>query len=441
MIIMRKDLIGAILLQERKLQGKTIQEVAEDMGIGTTTVSGAERGFPNVADEKYILYAKYLGKAEHLFGIVDEMKIRENDIFKELQHIEDILTAVPDTAQLRIDKMKDLHMFRDASVFATFLRGRIFYEQKNYIKAKDLLEETLKSVDQCPSLLDSNISSICYNELGIIAYHKDNFEEAQRLTENALKMFDKNGKRQYYLPYLYLNQAIYLEILERIEEACYPLKQLFQMIDKYKSNMSITIKAYERYAILLLKLGMPLKALKYAHEALQIAWENKAYRRLFSVWSTLANIFTELDRLEEAKQRYYKALDLVSFVANKAVIVADTYYNFGKLLILTEEYAEAEEKLLLACEYLEKTNEIQDKLNAYILLGKLQIQLGQKTRFENTFSRINQMLEHMSENEVTFDICMIVCEFYNSTDNHDKLNYYRNLAWEKWRKGGITHGA
>ncbi|WP_028776611.1 helix-turn-helix transcriptional regulator [Shimazuella kribbensis] len=436
---MWKDLVGAILLQERKIQGKTIQEVADEMGIGTTTVSGMERGLPNVADEKYIMYAKYLGKAEELFALEDENKVREQAIFNDLLHIEDILNAVPNTAQKRLDKIEDLHMFRDASVFATFLRGRIHYEQKNYTKAKDLLEKTLQDVDQCPSLLDSNIPSICFHELGIIAFHKNKYEEAQQLTENAIKVFDKKGKRQHYRPYLYLNLAIYLEILDKIEDACVPLKHLLRMVDKVKSNIAVTIQAYERYANLLLSLGMPRKALKYGREALQIAWNNKQYRRLFSVWSTLGNILTEIGQTEEAKQRYYKALDLVSFVSDNSIIVGDTYFRLGKLLIRTEVYAEAEEMLIHACQYLEKSNEEQDKLNAYIELGKLQSYLGKKQDFENTFNKINKVMENMPEKNITFDMCMIMCEFYINIGNKDKLDHYQGMIWEKWRKGEIKN--
>jgi tetratricopeptide (TPR) repeat protein len=432
----RKDLIGAILLQKRKSQKKTIQEVADEMEIGTTTVSGMERGLPNVADEKYMMYAKFLGKAEELFGIEDEMAAREQAIFKELQHIEDILTGVPDNARKRLDKIKDLHMYRDANAFATFLRGRIHYEQKNYSKAKELLEEVLKNVDQCPSLLNSNLRSICFNELGIIAFHNNEYVEARQFTEDALRVFDKKGERQYYRPYLYLNLAIYLEILDKIEDACIPLKHLLRMIDKFKSNVAVTIQAYERYANLLLKLGMPRKALKFAHEALQYAWENKQYRRLFSVWSTLGNILMELGKIEDAKQRYYKALDLVTFVSDNSVMVADTYYRMGKLLIQTEEYTEAEDMIIYACDYLEETNEEQDKLNAYIELGRIQSHLGKKSQFENTFNKINKMMENMPEKNITFDICMIMCEFYNSIGDKDKLNYYQEMTWRKWRKGG-----
>lgn len=435
---MRKDLIGVTLLEERKKQGKTIKEVAEEMLVGTTTISSMERGLPNVADDKYIEYAKLLGKAELLFGIVDDMTKRERVIMEELHHIEDVLSAIPSESLKRVDNIPKLHMFRDASVFATFLRGRSYFEQKNYAKSKEHLEKALKILDQCPNLANSNIPSICLNDLGRIAFYKADYELANHYTEQAITVFVPDGKRLYYKPYLFLNQVIYLEMLGRIEEACQLLEHLLNEIDRFKTNSFITIQVYERYAMLLVKLGMPLKALEYAQEGLQIAWENQSFRRLMSVWSTIAEILFILGRIDESKIRYQKALDLSQFVSDNPSLIADTHFGFGKLLIQTKEYEAAKAQLEKAITFSQQTTEVSIELDVYSTLGQLQLKLGELDEAEKTFRKVEELI--LNNNRVEVDIYLHLCEFYKCIENEHKLRLYQQLICEKLMEGGMSYG-
>ncbi|MCH5585171.1 tetratricopeptide repeat protein [Shimazuella sp. AN120528] len=438
---MRKDIVGPVLLEERRKQGKTQQMMADALGIGTTTISSIERGLPTVADEKYIEYAKFLGKAEELFGIIDEMMERERGVMQELQHIEDVLTAVPETALKQIDGFPDLHIFRDASAFASFLRGRVYYEQKKYGKAKKQLELTLKTLDQCPNLANSNLPPICYNDLARIAFYESNdYEKAWQLTQKAIDCFVDDGDRKYYKIFLYFNQAIYLEQLNRIEEACQYLEYLLDNPDSFKDHLSISIQVYERYALLLKKLDMPLKALKYVQKGLQKAWKNRSYKRLFSIWSTMGSILTQLGQLDEAKIRYQKSLDLVSYVSKNSPLIADTYYRFGKLLRDRKEYKEAEQQLLLATKYSEKTNDIDTRLHSYATLGDVQLKLNKKSSASESFNKVRELLDSPNdENVVTVDIYIMLSDFYSIIGDESMLKHYQDLAWKEWRKGGVKH--
>lgn len=226
-------------------------------------------------------YAKLVGKGEELFGIEEEMKKRERVIMKELHHIEDIITGNPKMAE---DLIRDLNqlLFSETNVFATFLKGRISFELKHWKKSKELLEETLNGLDECPDLEESNLHSICLNDLGRLSFYDSDYNTALSYTENAIKVFNDNGKRIYYKPYLYLNKVIYLEKLERDEEACRVLEYLYTHIDKFRNNLGVVIQIHEQFANLLLKSGSPIKAKEHAEEGLQKAWDNRENRRLFS---------------------------------------------------------------------------------------------------------------------------------------------------------------
>ncbi|WP_028777488.1 helix-turn-helix transcriptional regulator [Shimazuella kribbensis] len=432
---MRKDIIGAVLVEERKKQGKRILDVANELGIGSTTISSMERGLPTVADEKYIDYAKLLGKAEELFGIEEEMKKRERFLMEELQHMEDILTGNPCMALEEIESFPDLQMFQDVSVFATFLRGRIAFELKRWNKANKLLLKALTNLDQCPRLAASNLRSICLNDLGRLAFYDSDYKTALGYTEQAIDAFEDEGNRKYYKPYLYLNQVIYLEELGRDEEACHVLEYLYNNKNQFKANLTVTIQIHEQYSNLLMKSGSPLKALEYAQNGLKIAWENREYRRLFSIWSIMGDIFVMLGRAEEAKKRYQKALSLSNYVLDSPARIGQTNFEYGKLLLRMDDHTKAEEQLLLAVKYFEKSTENDSYLiESLINLGRLK-EKNQTNNSKEIFQMADELLSNSKDMKNTsVDIFIGMCDFYERNGDKQKFHYYQNLMYQTLKR-------
>lgn len=110
---MRRDIVGAILIKERKRLNLTQQDIADQLQLGKTTISYMERGLPTVGDDRYMQYAALLGIAEELFGIVDEEEERERFIMEELRHIEDIISGNPEEALALLEDL-DVNMFQIA---------------------------------------------------------------------------------------------------------------------------------------------------------------------------------------------------------------------------------------------------------------------------------------------------------------------------------------
>lgn len=432
---MRKDIIGPILKSERKKQGKTIQDISNALGISPSTISSMDRGLTNASDEMYTEYAKALGRAEDLLGLVNEATKRKKEKMIELMHIEDILTGNPKSIIKQINEIEEINIFPELKVFSTFLKGRTFFELRQWEKSRECLQQTIEGLYDCPSLEQSNLHTICLNDLSRMDFYSCEYAKALEKTEQAIQLFDDNGKRSYYKPYPYLNKVIYLEKLGREEEACQALEYLHTQIDSFKSNLSIVIQIYERYANLLTKLGTPIKALEYAKMGLQIAWDNKYYRRLFSIWLIMGNIYNILDDPTEAKARYKKALNLTSHVADNPSLIGKAHLDYALILNKLGSTYDAEKQLLHALDYIHSINDTKVQLSIYLELAQLQSSTNRTDQAKETFENVENLLLERENDAYSVDIYLNICNFYERIKDVDRYKFYRDLIHEKLKEG------
>lgn len=428
---MRRDIVGTILAKERKRRNLTQQDIADQMELGKTTISHIERGLPTIGEERYMDYAQYLGIAEELFGIEGKMKKRERQIMKELIHIEDIVIGNPKEAQRLINSLMDeALLFPSTKSFFAYIGGRSGFETGIYGEAQMIFQEALKSLDECPDLEKSNIRSMCLNDLGRIAFRRGDFQTALDYTEEAIRHFHEDGERIQYKPNFYLNKVIYLEELGRDEEACRELEFLYEHIEKFKENIAPVIQIHEQYATLLLKSGLPIKALEYAQKGLQVAHKNNQFRRLFSIWSLMGNIHVALGNTEEAETRFRKALVFSKYVADSPDRIGRTHLNYGKLLITKGDVQQAEEQLSHAIKFLERTESKEPHLiDALVTLANLKQEEEWIKKVDKTLSFKNSI------RNVPVDIFLKMCNFYESNGDEKKFEHYRNLTFEKLKEG------
>jgi tetratricopeptide (TPR) repeat protein len=429
---MRKDIIGKILKKERIARRMRQQDVADLLEVSPMTVSNIERGFLSVADEKYKQYAKVLDKSEELFGIEAEMQKKERTLMAEICHSEDLVRGNPKMAAKLLEDLTDVDLFPATRTFANFVSGRIAFELKQRKKAKELLEKVLDELDQCPDLENSNLHSICLNDLGRLAFYEEDYLTALSRTEDGILAFNEEGERRWYKPNLYLNKIIYLEELGRDEEAREVLELLYANIESFANNLDVVIQIHEQFAKLLLKSGSPLKAEKYAKKGLNIAWENRQYRRLFSIWTLLGNIHVALGKLQDAKMRYRKALAYSEYVDDSPDRIGRTHLAFGKLLIEVGEKENAEEQLLLA---VESFQEIEIKKAHHI---EALITLGELNKSTELFNSVDEILtDRMHTNVISVDNIIKLCDFYESVGNKPKFEHYQNFLYRKLKEGVI----
>lgn len=130
--------IGGVLRAERKKLGKSLEQVADELGMGTSTVSAIERGIYNVSEEKRIAYAKIVGMGS-LFGIVDEVEQRIQHLRHKLRIIEDIVVANPKQALKQLAQLNQEEKIEFMGVlrpFVHYIKGKCYYKQQEWERAQ-----------------------------------------------------------------------------------------------------------------------------------------------------------------------------------------------------------------------------------------------------------------------------------------------------------------
>ncbi|MXQ55285.1 glycosyltransferase family protein [Shimazuella alba] len=129
---MDKKRVGVKLKAERTKRGILQKEIADQLKVGTTTISNLERGFEGVAEEKYILYAQEFGLAEELCGVISEEELRERHYIKKLTNIDHLLatnTEKWDQELEVLNKEVDFESETKLAPFYHFLKGKIYREK------------------------------------------------------------------------------------------------------------------------------------------------------------------------------------------------------------------------------------------------------------------------------------------------------------------------
>jgi tetratricopeptide (TPR) repeat protein len=357
--------IGGVLRAERKKQGKSLEQIAEELGYGASTISSIERGIQNVSQEKRIAYAKAV-RMGSLFGIVEEAEQRIRLLRRKLRIIEDIVVANPKQALKQLAHLNQVEKIEYMGVlrpFIHYLKGKSYLAQQDREKAEKHFRYGIESMVKFPELEDTNLKAACYNELSTIKHIQGNYQEALKQARLGLANFVDDGERTYYESLLLLNQCIYLDGLGLSEETLKTLDELNTYVEttvnRHKIRTSLVIKMYTLYTNTLDKLNMPQKALEYAKDGEEIAVTNQELDSLFVLWSQIGSIYLKMEKLELAEEYFFKALDLQPKVKRQHLIPF-AFKDFATLLMIKNDWTFAKE-IIDQCISISKTQ--QDERN------------------------------------------------------------------------------
>jgi transcriptional regulator with XRE-family HTH domain len=220
--------VGGILRAERKKLGKSIELMAEEIALGTTTISSIERGLPTVSMEKYQYYAENLEKGM-LFGKASEADKKILALKEKLKDIEEILLANPDKAFADLSKLNKAEKTESIPILRPivyYLKGRFYLAKKEWKLAEDFFSQAVQITENQPELAVNNLTTACYTELGIILHHRDRFREALIYANKGLEYYVSSGERSHYYESLLLNKSIYLERLNLLEKSLISIEDL-----------------------------------------------------------------------------------------------------------------------------------------------------------------------------------------------------------------------
>lgn len=129
------------------------------------------------------------------------------------------------------------------------LIAKAYQYKGNWRKACDHYQRAIQIYDSHPEIADTNLKSACLYNLGRIWYRKNDIRQALEFANKGLTAFIPDGARIFDKYNLLISKVIYLEKLERNDEALDILLDLLQNhMDQIDSEIKLNL--YQMLALL-----------------------------------------------------------------------------------------------------------------------------------------------------------------------------------------------
>lgn len=431
--------IGGVLRAERKKQGKSLEEIAEELSCGASTISSIERGILNVSEEKRIAYARAVGMGS-LFGIVEEAEKRINHLRHKLKIIEEIVFANPKEALKKLTKLnkeEKVDYIGALRPFVHYLKGRAYYVLQKWDNAEKYYNYCIESMAKLPELEKTNLKASCYNELSIINFYQGNYSEALKLIRLGIVDFVDEGERTAYKSLLLLNQCIYLDELKMHEEAFKCLKELERYIGNQKNiveiRMSVIIKMYIYYANTLNKLQMPQSALDYAEIGEKIVKAEQDVDHLFVLWSQIGSIYLNMGKLELAEEYFFKSLD-IHLMVKAQNLIPFAFKDFISLLIMRKNWEFAKKIIDLCIEISKSQKDERDLAESLVNLAKWHMHQENYQNAIQSFLEAQTIADKHPSSLKYLNTSADLCYCFKQINDKEQFNLYLEKFYWSWYK-------
>jgi tetratricopeptide (TPR) repeat protein len=345
----------AQLFRERRRELKLKLEDLADESVSVSTISNIERVVANVTNEKIIYLGNRLGFNS------DELPDFSHDTVEGLEDVEfDFLTIeslMESNPKKALDDLGDLNLKKDhpLSYLFHFLSGKCYFNLRDLAQAEIHFLEAINLLNhQSPQLKKSNIISASYYELSRTVYYKNELKSALKYTQEGLNHFIDEGEKQHYKHFLLAGKSVYLEKLDRLEESMRDL-DLLDRLGTISSN-EVKLIVCEQRSKILKKFKMYDEAIDCAKKGIRMAHVTKTYDRELDLWTLLGCMYVEIENLTVAEKCFITALELKEKM-NKEYLFVTTYTQLGILYTKQEKWVESQNKLEVAVNIGQKTND------------------------------------------------------------------------------------
>lgn len=396
--LMDRKEIGALLKEQRKKLGKR-QTDLEDNILSKSVISRIEKGDPTVPRDKVKHYAAKLDLDLDDFEYTATDAEGWEEVYQKLQLIEYLVefcnVAQDQRTQTEITLMHDALKALDEinlppnhpyQQIRHYIRGKAFYYQKKYDRAKKELTEAIDWADKYLNTFGYlNIKPCAYNILMNIVYWQEGQKKAIDYIKKSVEAFDPNGERKQEYFMAMTNHAALLDNLglygesERILAKILPESgqirwpvtgaTLFELLAKQKRRS----RQYDQ-------------ALQYALEGLQIAAKAKLYDRAALSLLEIGGIHEDQGKHDDAEEAYRHSLSFASQVVNKS-LPAKAYNRLGELYVKREQFEKAEKVFEHATEI-----ETDDRTRCDTLIGKGKVLL-KKRKYREAVEPLQEALK------------------------------------------------
>ncbi|MCH5583531.1 tetratricopeptide repeat protein [Shimazuella sp. AN120528] len=430
-----KEKMGEIFRSRRKELGLRQEDVAIKAGVSISTVSNLELGNHTVKEESIAACAEVLGVAEDIYGLLSEAEQKEQWAKRELEKIEKITHANPDEALNQLTLLNEIYNVEASKTLlplANYLWGKSYFEKRKWPQAEKFLLEAVNLIkeysEQNEELRDSNILATCYNDLATIYYFQNNLKQALQYVEKGLQVFKINGARVFQRFFLLLNKCLYLQKMNDKEKAFGALEQLQKYVTEAEKTgdifqnvrLAVIIQYHDIHANVLNDMGMTEKAQKHAQKGIDIAWLNREYDKLLTLWTTMGTIFFNKGNISIAEEYFLQALHTELKVSRKHLLTP-AHINLGRLYLQQNQPEIAEKHIKKALSISNKHNNIIQQVEALHVLGDCYLAQQQYDEAITQFELGSQLANQHSFFHKELDLLDTMCNIYEKQGYKDRF--------------------
>jgi len=240
---------------------------------------------------------------------------------------------------------------------------------KQYAAAETSLKKMLELVSQLKQIDEKTRSSMkarAYHSFGMIAFGKQQWEQAKQYYQQALQILIENNDRH--------SQA---DTYHQLGYVAYEQQQWEQAKQYYQQALQIFIENNDRHAqadtyhmfgMMAEQQQQWEQAEQYLQQALQIKIEYNDRYSGANIYYHLGYVVQEQQQWEQAKQYYQQALQI--FIENNdRHSQADTYLQFGKVAKEQQQWEQAEQNYQQALQLYIEYNDLNNQVRIYHQLG------------------------------------------------------------------------
>jgi tetratricopeptide (TPR) repeat protein len=317
--------LASELREARKKKGYRQEDLILEGFLSTGTISRIERGSVSVSREKVTFLCEQLGVAiEKYQQEADEAD--EVDVSLQLLSIENHLNMVsPDEAWDELRKIKPENEYH--RLWALYLKGRYWKRKGKKEKAKVVYLQVVENDD--PELRKYNFIPASYHALGRISFYEDEIKEGLEFVNKGLEKFYQDGERDHNYHFLSISKIIYLELLNRNEEALLELEEIWTVRNKIDSS-EVILSMYEIKTKILTKLSRFEEAVKLATKGLSIARQNRRFDHASYLWVALGECYNKQGHLLNAEVCFQSAVNMIEKMEN-VFLGIEVYIKMGEL--------------------------------------------------------------------------------------------------------------
>lgn len=410
--------LGEILRAKRKSKGLRLKNV-EDENISAATISSIERGLSNTSIEKIRYYCKQLDF--DLNSAQDVMQYGEKideELLVKLTLIENTIDLV--SPEKALGQLRELDLSDTPQVKAQVLqlKGKIYYEKKQWTRARKNYLEAIKLVEQHRELQVTNLKSSALLGLGRISfYEENNLKKAMMYTEEGINCFYEGGERSNTKYSLLISKISYLDNLNLKERSLRTLERMWMEIDKVE-NPEVLLNMYEIKALSLCKQMLYTEAKKYAMKGISIARMSKMPERSMELLTTLGSIYVATGELDMAENCFLQSIELQKKVQRKHLLIS-TFTQLGLLNVHRQKWKEAEQWLDNAVQIGEKSSEVVRYVQALKVLGDCFVAQGKVTEAIKRYKIALDISEEHDLFDVAQEMIVKLMQSYEQTKSSD----------------------